>query len=932
MAAVQQRTPTELSAESRSKNRKFIESMEDEVRRCAEHLERRQSRKGYRSLERKPNGLPAKSGSDEQGRSKSFSSRRSTLPRSFTLPSDPEERSIMSSRVITPGARSPRKSADKIKTYSFKFSNGTADDMIYGQMTRDEIEHSPGVQRGSSAPPETYPYFSAGSGSCSRENSVTPMQSPMERMPIGAVASHSRRSSCSSASPPPVPPKPRSKHGKSSRTPPSPSRSQMNHKVEVTSFTKDSLQLEPPVVEPLPAAMLTTAASKSNHEQLQFPSAEVDLKNFHDKVMEVSIPNSTVVAGRGIENSNSTVVAGQGIENLSSTVVAGRGIESSVDKDDSPIPMGDKPALPTAGSASSPIPSTHNSSAVSAPPSETRYSLTRPKNSSPRVNRGPKENVFLPVSHESSVDAVEGETTLQNIKWQESKMNASESTALSKVATNDGVKTDSDNQPTITAGNHLDKTKKMRNMATEEAEFHEGTWQSLEDGEKEKKKSQGIGKKSEEMKIELKIEESMEQVSENNEFLSPSSVTSEPGPPIEGENGRLQDEVEVKGDLSFQSDKSTQQIKEEQKGETDSLTPNKKILSSEVRETVTLPPANVQVETQPAGTNEPSELEIKSIPVQSRTAGNRHRPQKGSMNSRDTVTVTSQSESNEVPVSPTRRTIHIQSRAVISPPPQQVRKSQLSFEDLKAEGMSESVALMVKELQIKLRDKEEDVARLQRQQEREAKERDEQIKKLTKEVKKVEREKWELLKRARDAAERSLHLRTQLDIKEGSLLSIQGELDRTRDELMSVKSSNSSLRDLLRNLKSSRPNVDTTDASVQVNLSLRRNPSIELAFTQGGMSQEPESNFERTSKYRISSSSLGLNWEREMSVESASLNDDGREMTPVFGRRYSSQPLGSRESHKSTKKKSAFLTKMRRSSGRGGSKTSIASLTSMGES
>lgn len=251
------------------------------------------------------------------------------------------------------------------------------------------------------------------------------------------------------------------------------------------------------------------------------------------------------------------------------------------------------------------------------------------------------------------------------------------------------------------------------------------------------------------------------------------------------------------------------------------------------------------------------------------------------------------------------------------------------------EGLSEPVTLLIKELHIKLREKEGDVARLKRVHERELKEKDDKIKKLTKEAKKVEREKWELLKRARDAAERSLHLRTQLDMKEGNLRSVQGELERTRDELVSVKSANTSLRALLSDLRASSTNPtaggNTAEIGIQAELnntgSLRRNRSIELAFSQGGLSQEQDQisvgggNFERNPNNRMSSSSLGLHWpersswgERDgISIDSTSLHDEGY------------QPLGSRESRKSRKSRGAFLSKMKRSSGKRGSRSSMTS-------
>ena len=161
------------------------------------------------------------------------------------------------------------------------------------------------------------------------------------------------------------------------------------------------------------------------------------------------------------------------------------------------------------------------------------------------------------------------------------------------------------------------------------------------------------------------------------------------------------------------------------------------------------------------------------------------------------------------------------------------------------EPSTEEMAAMIKDLQAKLREKEEQVSQISAQREKEVHERDEQIKKLGKDNKKIEREKWELLKRARDAAERALHLRTQLDMKEGSIRSTQSKLDRTKDELFSVKSANTSLRALLSELRAPRSQAPGVEVGVQVEIvggALKRNRSMELAFTEGGVSKEVQEN------------------------------------------------------------------------------------------
>ena len=219
----------------------------------------------------------------------------------------------------------------------------------------------------------------------------------------------------------------------------------------------------------------------------------------------------------------------------------------------------------------------------------------------------------------------------------------------------------------------------------------------------------------------------------------------------------------------------------------------------------------------------------------------------------------------------------------------------------------------MKELQSQLREKEEEVRGIQRQREKEAKEREEHVKKLSKENHRLEREKWELLKRARDAAERSLNLRSQLDMKEGSLRAAQVELERTRDELMSVKSANTSLRALLSDLRAPKSSVD---ASVQVDISgtLRRNRSIELAITRGGMSQDQDSGFERSCEFRSSCNTLGESlserWERAESVTSSIYDPESRETTPI--------PTPFLSEKKGRKKKPPLFGKMRKGTGRRG--------------
>ena len=260
----------------------------------------------------------------------------------------------------------------------------------------------------------------------------------------------------------------------------------------------------------------------------------------------------------------------------------------------------------------------------------------------------------------------------------------------------------------------------------------------------------------------------------------------------------------------------------------------------------------------------------------------------------------------------------------------------------------EEVSLMVHELQLQLREKEEELGRQRRAAERDAKEREELVSRLTKESQKLERERWELLKRARDGAERSLSLRTQLDLKENQLRSLQADLSRTRDEMMSVKSANTSLRALLSELRAPKP---SKDVGVQVSIeggTLRRNHSMELAVQE--LARRPSSdtferdidfrasttNLDRGTHHRISSCSTmsegwpmtqgswerhsahwerhSAHWEREQSMASIASSQHSREGTPT----HSPHPM-----KKFKKKRGPLLGKLRKSTGKRGSTPTI---------
>ena len=120
----------------------------------------------------------------------------STLPRSFTMPSNPETRDIpysssRSRKSHSPSSRTPR-------TPTMKAPIG-ATTLHEGALNSDQPRAD---YRGRSAPPESFNYFSSSGsepGYSSRESSLTP---------IGMAARSLSESPRSSLSPPPVGPKP----------------------------------------------------------------------------------------------------------------------------------------------------------------------------------------------------------------------------------------------------------------------------------------------------------------------------------------------------------------------------------------------------------------------------------------------------------------------------------------------------------------------------------------------------------------------------------------------------------------------------------------------------------------------------------------------------------------------------------------------------
>ncbi|KAI8795496.1 kazrin isoform X2 [Biomphalaria glabrata] len=91
----------------------------------------------------------------------------------------------------------------------------------------------------------------------------------------------------------------------------------------------------------------------------------------------------------------------------------------------------------------------------------------------------------------------------------------------------------------------------------------------------------------------------------------------------------------------------------------------------------------------------------------------------------------------------------------------------------------------MKQLYTTLEEKETELRDFIHNYEQRVKESDDIIKQLAKEKENVENEKWEIITKAKDAAERSMILKTQLDAKEQALKEAEAQLKELRDQLAS---------------------------------------------------------------------------------------------------------------------------------------------------
>ncbi|XP_035828625.1 kazrin isoform X2 [Aplysia californica] len=98
----------------------------------------------------------------------------------------------------------------------------------------------------------------------------------------------------------------------------------------------------------------------------------------------------------------------------------------------------------------------------------------------------------------------------------------------------------------------------------------------------------------------------------------------------------------------------------------------------------------------------------------------------------------------------------------------------------------------MKQLYTTLEEKETELRDFIRNYEQRVKESDDMIKQLAKEKETLEHEKWDIITKAKDATERAMFLRAQLDTKDMHIKELQGELSEAKDQLSSQDSQVSS--------------------------------------------------------------------------------------------------------------------------------------------
>jgi hypothetical protein len=111
----------------------------------------------------------------------------------------------------------------------------------------------------------------------------------------------------------------------------------------------------------------------------------------------------------------------------------------------------------------------------------------------------------------------------------------------------------------------------------------------------------------------------------------------------------------------------------------------------------------------------------------------------------------------------------------------------------------------MKQLYTTLEEKETELRDFIHNYEQRVKESDEMIKQIAKEKGDVEKEKWEIITRAKDAVERAMFFKTQLDAKEQTITELEAELKEAKEQLE------------LKNTVTSMPSLATPSDSVVLN-------------------------------------------------------------------------------------------------------------------
>ena len=194
---------------------------------------------------------------------------------------------------------------------------------------------------------------------------------------------------------------------------------------------------------------------------------------------------------------------------------------------------------------------------------------------------------------------------------------------------------------------------------------------------------------------------------------------------------------------------------------------------------------------------------------------------------------------------------------------------------LKEEKARSEMLQIIDNLKERLSEKDNDMMLLQERLHVEVKVREDRIKKLMRQHARSEKEKWDLLKKARETAERSVHMRTKLDLNDNQLRSTVVELERVNDELSSVKAANKSLRLMVTDLKNKEAMV--VDNETQT----------ELWSTSVSSSEMLLSDAETQTATSEGGSGLGdsihvpdyEDWEDMLSITSSQY--DSRDVTPI---------------------------------------------------